>query len=246
MLSLYTRERGLVEAAAQGIGKPGSSLAPAAELFTLSKLFFAEAKGADRLTQARVIEPFYPLRRDMTRYGYAAVACELIMRTTEPGQRVPKLFEILVEYLHAMEETAAPRVLSWAFELTYLEMSGLGPVLDRCPQCGREGVGGVYVAAHGGVICHDCAPPAGTAPNVSPGTVRTLEAMRSFDLQRLERLRVPDASRQQIRRLIRDHIRYHLDVSLKSESFVENLGSWRRPRRRPSQDDPRRSDGHEQ
>lgn len=246
MVSFYTRERGLVEAVAQGIGKPGSSLAPAVELFTLSKLFFAEGRGADRLTQARVIEPFYPLRRDMTRYGYAAVACELIMRTTEAGQRVPGLFEMLVNYLHAMEETASPRVLSWAFELAYLEMSGLAPVLDRCLQCGREGPGGVYVASHGGVVCHDCAPPAGSAPFVSPGTARTLQAMRSFDLDHLNRLRVTDASRQEIGRLLADHIRYHLDVSLRSEKFVEGLDGWRRPTRRGRRQDTRGSDGDDE
>ena len=234
MVSLYTRERGLVEAAAQGIGKPGSSLAAAVELFTLSNVFLVEGRGADRLTQARVIEPFYPLRQDMTRYGYAAVACELIMRTTEAGQKVPGLFEVLVKYLHAMEETASPRVLSWAFELSYLGMSGLGPVMDRCPICSDSITGGVYVASEGGVVCDDCAPPVGSAPDISPGTVRTVEAMRSFDLHRLERLRVSDASREEIRRLLRDHISYHLDVSLKSEGFVENLGSWRRrERRRP-------------
>ncbi|MFO8081999.1 MAG: DNA repair protein RecO, partial [Armatimonadota bacterium] len=102
MVNFYTRERGLVTAVAQGIGKPGSSLAPVVELFTHSKLHFAQGKGADRLTQARVIEPFYALRRDMTRYGYGAVACELIVRTTETGQIVPGLFEMLIGYLRAM------------------------------------------------------------------------------------------------------------------------------------------------
>ncbi len=246
MVSFYTRERGLVEAAARGIGKPGSSLAPAVELFTLSKLFFAEGKGADRLTQARVIEPFYPLRRDMARYGYAAVACELIMRTTEAGQVVPGLFETLVDYLETMEVTANPRVLSWAFELAYLQMSGLGPVLDRCPVCGAETTGGVYVDSHGGIVCHDCAPPVGSAPAISPGTARTLQAMRSFDLDHLERLRVRDTTREQVRRLIRDHIHYHLEVDLKSEKFVESLGSWRRSPGRRRADQSHEGDSDDQ
>jgi len=61
MVTFYTRERGRVEAAAQGIGKPGSTLSAAVEPFTLSTLFLVEGRGADRLTQCRVIEPFYEL-----------------------------------------------------------------------------------------------------------------------------------------------------------------------------------------
>ncbi|GEM_PF-1290425 len=251
MVSFYTRERGLVEAVAQGIGKPGSSLAPAVELFTHSTLFLAEARGADHLSQARVIEPFYELRRDMTRYGYAAVACELIVRTTEPGQTIPGLFEMLVSYLHAMRgptapsplagaareaggvrSAADPRVLSWAFEFAYLELSGIGPVIDRCPACGAEGLGGVYVAAQGGTLCGECAPRDAGGCVVSPGTARTIAAMRRFDVGALERLRLADATRAQVRRLIREHIRYHLDLNLKSEQFVNGLSQWEPPPRR--------------
>lgn len=246
MVTFYTRERGLVEAAAQGVGKPGSSLAPAVELFTLSKLFLVESRGADRLTQARVIEPFFPLRNDMTRYGYAAVACELIMRTTEVGQTVPGLFDMLVSYLRAMQTSSNPRVLSWAFEVAYLELGGIGPVLDRCAECADERPGGVYLASHGGVVCEHCAPASATASAVSAGTVRTLQAMRRFDLDRLERLRVADASKRQIAALLRAHISYHLDVGLRSEKFVEGLESWRRSAPRRSDSDAPGDDGSDQ
>lgn len=232
MVSFYTRERGLVEAAARGIGKPGSSLAPAVEVFTLSRLFLAEGRGADRLTQARVIEPFYELRRDMARYAAGAMACELVLRTTEREQVVPGLFEALVAYLRAMQSTGSPRLLSWAFELAYLEMSGLGPVLERCVVCDRPITGGFYVPAHGGLLCPDCAPPTGEGRSISRGAVRTIEAMREFDIDRLDRLRVADAIADEIGGLVRDHIRYHLDVSLKSEAFAASLGRWRPGRSR--------------
>lgn len=248
MVSFYTRERGLVEAAARGVGRPGSSLAPAVEVFTLSKLFLAEGRGADRLTQAEVMESFYELRRDMTRYAYAAVACELILRTTEPGQAIPGLFETLVDYLRAMQETSHPRLLSWAFELAYLEMSGLAPVLGRCARCERPIVGGVYVPAHGGLLCAECVPELGEGRHISPGTARTLAAMRAFDLDRLDRLRMPQAAAAEIAGLLRDHVRYHLEVSLKAEKFVESLGQWRKSPAppRPSDKEPRRGDAHDQ
>lgn len=229
MVSFLTREHGLVEAAAQGIGKPGSSLAPAVEPFTLSTLFLVRGRGADRLTQARVIEPFYDLRRNLARYAYAAAACELVLRTTEPGQPLPGLFEMLEGYLRAMVASDDPRLLSWAFELAYLEMSGLGPVVERCVACDAETAGGVYLASEGGVVCPACAPAGGSGLAISAGTVRSLAALRSFDLGRLGRLRLPEATQREIEALLSTHIRYHLDLSLKADRFVTELARWRPP-----------------
>jgi DNA repair protein RecO (recombination protein O) len=149
---------------------------------------------------------------------------------------VPGLFEMLVAYLHAMEQTASPRVLSWAFELAYLELSGIAPVIDRCPACGRKTLGGAYAPAEGGTLCAECAPDAGRVVDISPGAARTIEAMRQFDLTALERLRLTEATRHQVQRLIRDHIRYHLDLNLKSEQFVEGFDRWRPPPRRTRAD----------
>ncbi|MGD9495194.1 MAG: DNA repair protein RecO [Armatimonadota bacterium] len=233
IVTFYTRERGLVEAAAQGIGKPGSSLAAAVEPFTLATLFLVTGRGADRLTQARVIESFYQLRCDMARYAYAAAACELVLRTTEPGQSLPGLFEMLEAYLRAMEGSEDPRLLSWAFELAYLAMAGLAPVIDRCVACDAPTAGGTYLASEGGVVCGGCAPPVGGGIAISAGTARSLGALRAFDLDRLGRLRLPRATREQIEALLRQHIGYHLDLTLKADRFVESLARWRPPRPRP-------------
>ena len=139
---------------------------------------------------------------------------------------------MLVSYLRAMETTEQPRVLSWAFELAYLELSGIGPVTDRCPACGEVSLGGVYVASHGGTLCPNCAPGDVSALEVSAETARTIEAMRRFDADSIAGLRPANPTRHQVQRLIRDHIRYHLDLNLKSEQFVEGLGRWRPPPRR--------------
>jgi len=223
MVSFYTRERGLVEAAAQGIGKPGSTLAPAVELFTLSRLHFAEGRGADRLIQARVIEPFYALRTDMARYACASAACELILRTTEPDQALPGLFEQLVAYLREMTVTRSPQVLSWAFQLAYLRVSGLGPVLERCVECGCELASGLYSAAQGGLLCAACGQDSKDGLPVSAGTVRSLEVMSRFRVEQLGRLRLTEPVKGEVEALLRAHIRYHLDLSLKSETFLHKL-----------------------
>jgi recombinational DNA repair protein (RecF pathway) len=80
---------------------------------------------------------------------------------------------------------------------------------------------------------------------ISPGAARTIQAMREFDLARLERLRLTEPTRWQVQRLIRDHIRFHLDLNLKSEQFVEGLGRWKPPARRSRAADEEESGGAE-
>lgn len=224
MVTFYTRERGLVEAVARGIGKPGSTLSAAVEPFTLSKLFFAEGRNVDYLTQCRVIEAFYDLRRDMTRYAYASCACELVLRTTEPAQVVPGLFALLASYLRALESGEAdPQVLSWSFQLAYLRLSGLAPVLDRCVECGKELGAGAYSAGKGGLLCASCAPEGEPGLPLSAGSVKYLENLAEFDPDHIRRLRLTDHARHDLQAVLRSHIRYHLDLSLKSEAFLRRL-----------------------
>jgi len=224
MVSFYTRERGLVEAVARGIGKPGSSLSAAVEPFTLSKLFFAEGRNVDYLTQCRVIEAFYELRRDMTRYAHASCACELVLRTTEPSQVVAGLFTLLESYLRALASgDADPQVLSWSFQLSYLRLSGLAPVLDRCVECGEELGAGAYSAGKGGLLCASCAPEGEAGLPLSAGSVKYLENLAEFDPDHLRRLRLTGQARHDLQAVLRSHIRYHLDLSLKSEAFLRRL-----------------------
>lgn len=212
-----------MEAVARGIGKPGSTLSAAVEPFTLSKLFFAEGRSVDYLTQCRVLESFYDLRRDTRRYAYASCGCELVSRTTEPGQVLPGLFDMLERYLRALVSGDDLQLLSWGFQLAYLRLSGLGPVLDRCVECGEEIREGVYSAGRGGLLCAKCAPQDQTGLVLSAGSVKFLENLAEFNPDHIRRLRLTDRARRDIRALLRSHIRYHLDLSLKSESFLERL-----------------------
>jgi len=224
MVTFYTRERGLVEAVARGIGKPGSTLSAAVEPFTLAKLFFAQGRNVDHLTQCRVIEPFYALRQDMARYAHASCACELVLRTTEPTQAVVGLFDLLERYLRALAEgDADPQVLSWSFQLAYLRLSGLAPVLGRCVECGKGIAAGLYSAGKGGLLCADCAPHDEQGLRLSAGSVKFLENLARFDPDQLRRLRLTERARGDLSALLRSHIRYHLDLSLKSEAFLRRL-----------------------
>ncbi len=220
----YTLERGKVEALVSGVGKPASKLAPAVEPLTLSRLFLAEGRTLDRLTQCEVLDTFYDLRKDLQRLALASYCAELVAQTTEPGLAEPGAFEALRQTLAAMEFTSQPDLITWAFVVKYLHLHGLGPVLEACVACGAQPVAGTrYVAALGGCVCADCATAGDAGVLLAPPARSAMQTMAQMEPARLDRLRLDAGTLGQVREILRRHLRHHVGITLKSETFLEKL-----------------------
>lgn len=224
VVSFYTREHGKVEAAAAGIGKPGSSLAGAVEPFTVSRLFLVRGRNLDRLTQAQVLEALPELAARLEAFGYATWLAELTARITEPGEAAPELFDRLRESLRALAEGTQGALVAAAYALALLEAQGLAPILDRCAACGRELAGASwYDGAAGGLLCSDCATQGGTKTEVSAGARGLLHGLRRLPASRLRTLRAFPRESAEVLSLLRQHLEYHLALRLKSEEFLQQL-----------------------
>ncbi len=239
--AFFTRERGKVEATVSGVGKPGSKLAPAVEPLTLSRLYFAEGRGLDRLTQCEVVDSFYDLRRDLWRLAWASYAAELVAQTTEPGHEQPEVFDALLATLQAMTHGSQVELMAWGFVTRYLALQGLAPLFSRCAGCGCD-IGGqaVYVSALGGCACAQCReegtegspgaqePGALSAANAAPLSPRgraALETLARLEAPRLDRLRLAAGVQSEVRDVLRRHLQYHVGIKLRSEEFLAKLAA---------------------
>lgn len=228
VITFYTRDRGRIEAVAQGIGKPGSSLAASAELFTLSELLLAEARGLDRLSQARVIEAFEPLRRDPIAFGYAGLLCEIVAHATPPDEPMPRVFDELVEALKlvAQGEPALPISASAAWLL--LGELGVAPDLRSCARCGVAIPGAtVYLAVEGGVVGEECFTPMDGAAETSvpvPPPLRSLtETLATMPLDRVPRIKVASELWQALLRIVRLQARFYLGLDLRADDYLRQI-----------------------
>ncbi len=225
VVAFFTRERGKVEAVARGVGKPGSRLASLVEPLTLSRLFLAKGRELDYLTEGEVLNPFYGLRSNLRRFGYASYIAELTARATEPDLPMPQLFQTLCASLEALEGGATPDVVTWSFALQLLAQLGVGPVLEQCANCGQSLTGQIhYNPPAGGLICGDCAAAGALAGcAVSGVTAGLLRCMATFPIDRLVRLSCPPVNCQEISQLVRRHIEYHLGFVPRSQRFIEAI-----------------------
>lgn len=223
VVSFYTRDRGRVDAAAQGVGKPGSKLAAAVELFTLSKLMFAEGRDLDRLTQADVVESHYPLRADMTRLACASYIAELTVKSSEPSHPLSGLFARLVEAYAALCRASDPEVVLWWYLLRLFAAHGVAPDLACCCRCGAVLDGHTwYLPAEAGLICGRCVPPGNQMP-VSAETRSLLQSLMRMSAGRLDRLGVSAQARGQVRHLLDTHADHQFGIQTRSRKFLRQM-----------------------
>ncbi len=220
-----SREQGKIEASARGIGKPGSRLTPAVEVFTLSRAFFAEGRSLDHLTQCEIQDPFYALRTDVRRIGCAGFVVELVDKTTEPGEPHPEVFDLVRATLSALCEAADPQVVTWGFEIRYLDLTGLGPEIEACVSCGERDAAALvaFSPGLGGTLCRQCA---GEDEHrvICPGTLRTLAALRRLGPEGAGRLRIEPRIYRELARLMTEHRRFHIEADIKSAKFLAQVG----------------------
>lgn len=230
LLHLYSRRRGRIEAIARGIGKPRSKLTPCTQTFSHCDLMLAEGKSLHTVTQCQTLETFASLRTDVRRLAYASYLAELVQKSTAPLAPNAGLFELLLTAVGELAAETDAELLARAFEVRWLGLIGLAPSLEVCASCGEalpahtdsSPGGGLYSAAAGGAVCRACAH-LGPVISVCAGTLRALKLLASADLDVVQRLRLDDRIRLELRRALRRHVDYHLDLRLNSLKFLRSL-----------------------
>jgi DNA repair protein RecO (recombination protein O) len=218
---LYSREQGKLDAVAKGIRRPRSKLAGGLQLFSHARVQLAAGRTLEVVTQVQPITLFRRLREDMACYTHACYVAELLDVLTDDGDPDPPLFDLLLGTLEGLDAGGQPPSLARGFEIKLLTRLGYGPELDVCVSCaanvGDRGAG--FSASQGGVICGECSRAAGAA-EVSPATLRALRDLRRMPAQELIDRRLSAAARDEVGRLMRAFVDYHVGRSLRSAEYL--------------------------
>ncbi len=230
LLTLYTAEYGKVRAVAKGVRKPTSRKSGHVEQFVQTRLLIARGRNLDIVTQAEMVEPFLPLRRDLWRVSYACYAAELLDVFTEEGEENRALYELLVNVLRWIaEESDLDRTIRY-YELRLLDLAGFRPQLFRCAACETEIRPEVnYMRpASGGVLCPRCGAELGGAEPISLNALKVLRYFQTRDYATCRQVQISAPVHREVEKVLYRHIVYHLERQLKSTAFLDLLRHQRR------------------
>lgn len=178
IVTLFTRERGMVKAAAYGSRRPRSQMASAMQMFHHVEVQLLEGQRLDSVKQCSLLHRYRKLAEDYTAMAYGSFVAEVLQEFLPEGDSDPAVFELLLDIFSAFE-TRNPRIAALAAAWQILDCAGLQLRLEHCVHCGREITGnGLISVREGGALCSSCgAPDAEALPSAGRDFLRELIQM---------------------------------------------------------------------
>jgi DNA repair protein RecO (recombination protein O) len=220
IITLLTRERGVVRAVAKGVRKTSSRFGGRLEPFMHVDLQLAEGRSLDIITQVETLNPFArDLGSDYPAYTAGTAMLETAERlVSEDGEPAVQQVQLLVGALKALVTgRSTPSLILDSYQLRALAVAGFAPSFDACARCGGEGPHRSFHAPSGGMLCSDCRVSGSAAP--SPITVALLAALLVGDWESVEA--ADDRSRREASGVVGAYLSWHLERGLRSLSHVD-------------------------
>lgn len=228
IVALYTREHGKIRAIAKGVRKIRSHKAGHLEPFTHITLQLARSRDLPVVSQVDTIDPYLPLREDLSRTGYAAYVMELVDRFTfeqEGGNQA--LFRLLTDTLKRLCSLADAWVVIRYFEMRLLDYLGFRPHLFECANCGAAilPVDQYFSAGMGGVICPSCGKGLPGLWTVSVEALRYLRHFQRSTYMEAEKARVPSMIQKDMETLMQAYFTFLLERELNTPGFIKRINA---------------------
>ena len=221
ILTILTRELGLVSAKARGCRKPKSALLQAGELFMYGE--FVLFKNGDKYTvdSCSLEECFYPLREDIARFGAGAYMLSIVNESAAGEERADGLLSLLLYALTYIAYTENdPADMAICFAARALALLGYMPSLTRCARCGADvrGQGRIrFCGDEGGALCQTCeGNVAAAGMDVSPLSLEALRRILALTDEEMKKVVLPPRVRAELKEAVNAFAEHILERKLKA------------------------------
>lgn len=226
LLTLYTRDQGIVRALAKGARKVTSRKAGHLQPFTHITVQLAKGRDLLIVTQVETVNAFLPLHDDLVKTGYAAYVVELLLRFSyEEEGADPSIFRLLVDTLDRIEKEEDAWMATRYYEVRLLDAVGFRPQLFECVNCGREIMAEdqFFSFTSGGVICPRCGEG---IPNLTKISLEALKYLRHFQrssYKEASRARPGPDIQKEAEMLMQGYFTHLLERTLNTPGFIRKI-----------------------
>jgi DNA repair protein RecO (recombination protein O) len=137
LVTILTREFGLIRAIAPGARKHKSSLGGRSGMFVVNELLIAQGRSLDKITQAQTLKTYPGLGKDLGKLAASQYLAEIVLCQALSEQPQEELYELLNEHLGRLEAIPTTEIKSIFAHLAHavfhlLANSGLTPQVQVC------------------------------------------------------------------------------------------------------------------
>lgn len=134
LVTVLTKEKGLLRAIAPGARKHKSRLGGRSGLFVVNECLFTKGKSLDKLVQAETLRSFPGLSHNLAKLTASQYLAELALSQALSEQPQVELYHLLIEHLTRIETARTPNILPCLAQATFhlLALAGVAPEVFRC------------------------------------------------------------------------------------------------------------------
>jgi DNA repair protein RecO (recombination protein O) len=226
LLTIYTRERGKVEAVARGVRKSSSKLAAHLEPLSVAELLLVRGRRRHIVAGSVATSLAYRFAGNAASLTAAGAVVRLVDDMTPlevPDQRIFTLLEVALALVASQLLTVSQRaflVRCVAWQL--LVLSGYQPELRTCVICRRPAndASRKLDARRGGVVHSLCATPHAAVTPLGTAALRGLAYMASAPLDHLVRLRARAVTFAEMMRAIEQLVEERFEVTTRHSVWL--------------------------
>lgn len=228
LVTVLTRDEGVVRAFARQAKRTGSTKVSATQLFCYSRLTLYKGREKYIIDDARPIELFFDLRRDIERLALAQYFCELARSLAPQEAPAGDFLRLLLNSFHFLSKgTRPPLLLKAVVEMRMLSFAGYMPDLVGCCGCGcYEADPMLFYPREGALCCPDCAREHGGAPlPLGPGVLTALRHTIYADFEKLFSFTLPPAGQKALAAASERYTLCTLDRGFRTLDFFHGLAT---------------------
>ncbi|MFM7887421.1 MAG: DNA repair protein RecO [Pseudanabaena sp.] len=176
LLTILTKEYGLIKAVATGARKHRSAMAGRSGLFVVNDLQISVGRSMDRIKNAEMVQSFVGLGKTLAKLTAAQYLSELALMQALSAQPQEELFLVLVEHLNRIQDAEDQHILACLAHGTYhlLAIAGFAPQVHSCCVSQRPVIAnreipkwkaGFSIVGGGVINLEITDPPSGVHPN---------------------------------------------------------------------------------
>ena len=223
ILTVLTKEHGLMTLKARGVRRNSSSLKSACQLLTYAEFTVNEMRGFHSITEASPIEMFVELRDDielLSLASYFAQAAEVLSQEDSPD---PAMLTLTLNSLYALGKLHKPQdLVKAAFELRAACLAGFFPELQSCAVCGGLTPDRFSVSG-GAAVCSTCRGVEGLRLPMSASTLAAMRYIVGCDAKRLFSFELTGPSRKELADLAETYLVTQLERGFYTLDFYKSL-----------------------
>lgn len=219
IVTLLTRQHGLVRAVAKGVRRTKSRFGARLEPFMHIDVQLYRGRNLDTVTQVETLSRHADaIGRDYSLYTAGTAILETAQRLTESEEATTQQYLLLSSCLQALAQGRDPaELLLNSYLLRALAIAGWAPSFSECAKCGAPGPHRSFAVIAGGVVCAACRPPGSVSPD--PATIELLSALLTGDWQAARES--DKRQRRQADGLVAAYTQWHLERTVRSLRLVD-------------------------